>query len=184
VHKLPKKIQNEAGPSGGFEPESDCCIEDKSPSEGKVENESKELMVEIITFGYKTGSLPSANMMFDVRFLQNPFWVEELRERTGLEKPVQDYVLSQPLAQEFVSACIALLERVLPKLAEQGTEKFVVAFGCTGGQHRSVSIAEAIGKSLRESRPNYMIRISHRELDGSNVIPEDLSDKASCKAKS
>jgi RNase adaptor protein for sRNA GlmZ degradation len=184
---VPKKLHNEAGQSGPSdlsEPQGECFIEDKSPAEARVGNKNKYLTVQIITFGYKTGSLPNANMMFDVRFLQNPFWIEELRDRTGLEKPVQDYVLSQPLAQEFVSACIALLERLLPKLAEQGTDNFTVAFGCTGGQHRSVSIAESIGKSLRESNPDYIIRISHRELDGSDVISEDLSNKPSCKAKS
>jgi UPF0042 nucleotide-binding protein len=183
---VPKKLHNEVEKSGlsdVFDREAECSIEDKSPEEGRVGRDSKDLTVEIISFGYKTGSPPTANMMFDVRFLQNPFWIDELRDRTGLEKPVQDYVLSQPLAQEFLIACIALLERLLPMLAKKGTVKFTVAFGCTGGQHRSVSIAESLSKTLRESMPDYMIRISHRELDGSDMISEDLSNKPSCKAK-
>jgi len=184
---VPKKPHNEVGQSGPsdlYDHESPGYVEDQSSDGIRVGTNSKDLTVEINSFGYKTGSPPAANIMFDVRFLQNPFWIEELRDRTGLEKPVQDYVLSQPLAQEFLISCIALLERLLPKLAEKGTAKFTVAFGCTGGQHRSVSIAEAIGKTLRESMPDYMIRISHRELDGSAVISEDLSNKPSCKAKS
>jgi UPF0042 nucleotide-binding protein len=183
---VPKKLHNEfdkSGLSDECDSESSSSFEDKSPDERDGRTVNKDLKIEIVSFGYKAGPTPHANMLFDVRFLQNPFWIDELRDKTGLEKPVQDYVLSQPLALEFVHSCNGLLERLLPGLAEKGMTKFTIAFGCTGGQHRSVSIAESIGKTLHDSLPNYMIEISHRELDGLDVISEDLSDKPSCKTK-
>jgi UPF0042 nucleotide-binding protein len=179
-----KKLHNEFDKSelsDQCNSESPSSCEDKSPELERGRKAKKDLNIEIVSFGYKAAPAPYANMLFDVRFLQNPFWIDELRDKTGLEKPVQDYVLSQSLAQEFLQSCNALLERLLPGLAEKGMTKFTIAFGCTGGQHRSVSIAESIGKTLHNSLPNYMIGISHRELDGLNVISEDLSD--TCKAK-
>jgi RNase adapter protein RapZ len=159
------------------------CFEDESPLQGEEKPTGKDLIVRITSFGFKSGPPPEANMMFDVRFLQNPFWIDELRDLTGLEKPVQDYVLGQPLAQEFILACNALLMRLLPQLANGGAESFSIAFGCTGGQHRSVSIAEALARKLQDSCPDYMIRISHRELDEADAISQDLSNKSSCHAK-
>jgi RNase adapter protein RapZ len=94
----------------------------------------------------------------------------------GLEQPVQDYVLSQPLAREFIDSCQALLQQLLPRLAEDGIREFTIAIGCTGGQHRSVSVTEIIARKLQESCPDYMIRICHRELDARAGTPENFSD--------
>src|SRR5580658_2531423 len=77
-----------------------------------------ELEVRVISFGYKQGPPPLANVVFDVRFLKNPYWVEELRPLTGRDQPVQDYVLQQPLAQEFLQSLNVMLSKILPKMAE------------------------------------------------------------------
>jgi RNase adaptor protein for sRNA GlmZ degradation len=187
VRKKPDKNSEKSQPSEGFSPgsgpKSASSFEDKSPQQGKANSTGKKLVVEISSFGFKSGPPPEANMVFDVRFLQNPFWIDELRDLTGLEKPVQDYVLGQPLAQEFIGACNALLMRLLPQLANSGAESFSIAFGCTGGQHRSVSIAEALARKLQDSCPDYIIRISHRELDEGDAISQDLTSKSSCHAK-
>ena len=150
-------------------------IEDLSGSHAKARPVEKKFQILITSFGYKAGSPPPANMLFDVRFLQNPYWVEELRPLTGLDKPVQDYVLSQPLAQEFLTSCIGLLELVLPHMEAREMPDFTVAFGCTGGQHRSTSVALAAAEKLRDLFPDYMIRICHRELDAKSLMPEDSS---------
>lgn len=165
----------------GSNAETVSCFEDKASNSGR-QGSTRSLSVTVLSFGFKEGPPPEAQMMFDVRFLQNPFWIEELRELTGLEQPVQDYVLSQPLAQEFIEACKTLLEQLLPRLAEDGTRQFTIAIGCTGGQHRSVSVAEIITRKLRESCPDYMIRVCHRELDARAGTPEDCSNDSCSNA--
>lgn len=124
------------------------------------------LTIKVISFGYKSGPPPEANMLFDLRFLDNPYWVDELRPLTGLDKPVQNYVLEQQAAKEFLACFSQILEIVLTGSKERNTEIFTIALGCTGGQHRSVSIAEHIGKILKEklSGTEHLIEISHREI--------------------
>lgn len=123
-----------------------------------------KLDVTVMSFGYKQGQPPMANVVFDMRFLKNPYWVNELRPLTGLNQPVQKYVLEQPLAQVFLNSIIDLLGDVLPRMADLKIGQFVIAFGCTGGQHRSCTIAEALASSLRNKFPEYSIRTEHREL--------------------
>lgn len=118
------------------------------------------------SFGYKEGPPPPANAVFDVRFLKNPYWVEELRPLTGLDKKVQDYVLSQECAQEFLASIITMLDRVLPHLAATDITEYAIAFGCTGGQHRSATLVEALADHLQEHFPGYAVKRLHRELDG------------------
>lgn len=137
------------------------------------QSDERMLEVKIVSFGYKSGPPPHANMLFDVRFLDNPFWVEGLRSLTGLDKPVQEYVLSQPAAKHFLNALIAMATKVLPEMEYRNAKVVTIAFGCTGGQHRSASLAEYTAKKFRELFPRYMIKISHRELDGRSSLSDD-----------
>ncbi len=123
------------------------------------------LQIIITSFGYKQGPPPLANIVFDVRFLKNPYWVEELRPLTGLDNPVQQYVLEQELAQDFLESMKGLLAKVLPKMAELKVGKFVIAFGCTGGQHRSATLVEKLADELAAAYPDYNVVKQHRELD-------------------
>jgi hypothetical protein len=124
------------------------------------------LTINIISFGYKVGPPPAANMLFDLRFLDNPYWVEELRPLTGLDQAVQKYVLEQPLAQQFLTSFFEIIDIVLPAMKEREPKIFTIAFGCTGGQHRSVSFVEHVAKMLQKklSQSSYIIKISHREI--------------------
>src|SRR5579871_16368 len=112
----------------------------------------KKLKIEILSFAYKSNAIPRANLLFDVRFIDNPYWIEELRSLNGLEQKVQDFVLTQNITQEFLSAfkdiakiCITAHGNDLLGKADKSAElnhEYIIAFGCTGGQHRSVAIVE------------------------------------------
>jgi len=131
------------------------------------------LEIKIVSFGYKAGPPPNANMLFDVRFLNNPYWVEHLRPLNGLDKEVQDYVIEQPLAKLFLNALMSMADTILPEMAKRKVKVVTIAFGCTGGQHRSCAIAEFTAKKLNEHFPQYMVKIFHRELDGKRSFSED-----------
>lgn len=125
----------------------------------------RALEVTVTSFGHKAAPPPVANMVFDVRFLKNPFWVPELRPLTGLDKPVRDYVLSQEAASEFLDSLMQLLGSLLPRFYELEIYEFSIALGCTGGQHRSAALVEELAERLAERFPDYKIRRRHRELD-------------------
>ncbi len=127
-------------------------------------NRAKTLEVSVISFGYKEGPPPLANMVFDVRFLKNPFWVPELRPLTGLDQPVQDYVLKQPWAMDFLDSLSVLLNSVLPRFAELELSEFSIAFGFTGGQHRSADIVEALAERIAVAFPHFQVNRVHRQL--------------------
>ncbi len=124
----------------------------------------KKLALTIMSFGYKEGLPPPANMLFDVRFLKNPYWVPELRPLTGLDAPVRDYVLTQPLAVNFLETLFTLLDAILPRFAELELSEFTIAFGCTGGQHRSTAVAEALADRIEDFFPEFEVFRHHREL--------------------
>lgn len=123
--------------------------------------------VNVLSFGFKKGDAPQANVVMDVRFLKNPFWVEELRPLTGRDQPVKDYVMEQSSAQEFMGNLKAMVSHVIPAmfLNQANIDSFTIAVGCTGGQHRSVAVAEEVAKFLKDSYPHYKVSLSHRELD-------------------
>lgn len=127
--------------------------------------DTDRLEVTVMSFGYKRGDAPSANAVFDVRFLKNPYWVEELRPLTGLDKPVQDYVLEQEPAQDFLVSILELCFKIIPQFTDAKVRHFTIAFGCTGGQHRSATIAESVAQSLARGIPEAHVRVIHRELD-------------------
>ncbi|HEX2236329.1 MAG TPA: RNase adapter RapZ [Actinomycetota bacterium] len=116
----------------------------------------------IISFGYKFGLPLDADLVFDVRFLPNPHWVEGLRELTGLDGPVRDYVAAQDGYGSFVERVRSLLELCLPGYQAEGRHYLTVAIGCTGGRHRSVVLAEAVGELVRAG--GFQATVIHRDV--------------------
>lgn len=125
------------------------------------EQASGHLAVSVVSFGFKYAIPLDVDLLIDVRFLPNPFYVAELRPLTGEHPQVQDYIFSNPVAQEFVDKYLGLLEFILPYYVKEGKRHLVIGVGCTGGQHRSVAIAERIGLFLQER--NYMMSVKHRD---------------------
>jgi len=121
----------------------------------------EQMAVSVVSFGFKYGILMDADLVMDVRFLPNPFYVETLRPLTGEHTLVQDYVFGNVMAQEFMEKYLALLENILPNYVKEGKTHLVIGIGCTGGQHRSVAIAERVGQFLKER--HYTISIKHRD---------------------
>lgn len=120
------------------------------------------LMVNIVSFGFKNGIPQDADLVFDVRFLPNPFYVEELKELTGLDKPVQDYVMSYKESEEFLDMLEKMLRFLIPNYIKEGKYQLVVGIGCTGGHHRSVTLAEKIFTRLQDG--DYGITLAHRDV--------------------
>jgi RNase adapter protein RapZ len=157
-------------------------VEKRVPA--KKQPGANALEVVVTSFGYKQGPPPLANVVFDVRFLKNPFWVDELKPLTGLDSPVQQYVLEQELAQDFLETLKILLGKVLPKMAELRVGQFVIAFGCTGGQHRSATLVEKLADELAETYPDYKIVKVHRELGLNSDLDEENDGTISGAAES
>ena len=129
-----------------------------------VRNEEyNSLMVNIVSFGFKHGIPSDADLVFDVRFLPNPFYIDELKHITGNEKAVQDYVMSFKEAGEFLEKLKDMLSFLLPGYIKEGKYQLVVAIGCTGGQHRSVTLANALYHEMKD-KGNYGLSISHRDI--------------------
>ena len=116
----------------------------------------------ISSFGYKHGLPLDTDLVIDCRFLPNPHWVDELRPLTGLDEPVRDYVLGQPITGDFLQHLDAMLALLLPAYVAEGKSYLTIAFGCTGGRHRSVAIAEAVAAVLREK--GFDLRVAHRDV--------------------
>lgn len=128
-----------------------------------VDPESSGLMqVTVMSFGYKHGVPPDADLVFDCRFLPNPHWVEELRPHTGLEEIIQDYVLDFDVSQEFIAKLESLLDMLIPAYQNEGKSVLTVAFGCTGGRHRSVTMAELFAKWF--DKHGLTARVRHRDV--------------------
>lgn len=123
----------------------------------------RALRTEIMSFGYKRGIPREADLVFDVRFLPNPFYMEELCRHTGLDADVRDFVMNHPVTQEFMDKVKDMLAFLLPHYQEEGKHRLVIAVGCTGGAHRSVAIAEAIAEFLRQKK--YQVDVNHRDID-------------------
>lgn len=123
---------------------------------------SQFMQLHIISFGFKYGLPPEADIVIDVRFLPNPYFIKELKELTGLEAPVQDYVLGREETQEFLNRFFPLLDYLIPNYQKEGKTHLTVAIGCSGGQHRSVVIATALGQHLQQGQLPYTI--DHRDI--------------------
>lgn len=120
------------------------------------------LKIALISFGFKNGVPIDADMVFDVRFLPNPFWIPELRPKSGLSKDVAQYVLKHDAAQQFLGAMLTLLETVAPGYLAEGKRQVTVAIGCTGGKHRSTSMSEEFAVRLRGR--GFPTTVLHRDL--------------------
>lgn len=127
-----------------------------------VESPASGMQVAVESFGFKHGPPLDADLVIDCRFLPNPFWEERLRALTGLDEDVKGYVLERPTTFEFLARVDSLLELLMPAYAAEGKSYLTIAFGCTGGRHRSVAIAEEIARRLRRS--GYDPRVAHRDL--------------------
>ena len=123
--------------------------------------ESGEMNINILSFGFKFGMPLDADMVLDVRFLPNPFYVERLKKLTGNDKPVRDYVMSFPEAGQFMEKLEDMISFLIPGYVKEGKNQLVIAIGCTGGQHRSVTIANALAERLRGG--DYGINLYHRD---------------------
>jgi len=125
--------------------------------------EFNSLMVSIMSFGFKHGIPQDADLVFDVRFLPNPFYIEELKHLTGNDKPVQDYVMQSPESEAFLQKLLEMLEFLLPGYVKEGKHQLVIAIGCTGGQHRSVTLANELHHRMK-NKGNYGLNIHHRDI--------------------
>ena len=126
------------------------------------EEQSKRLLVSCLSFGFKNGVPLDADLVFDVRFLPNPHFVPEFRKRTGLDPKVAGYVRGFPQTVEFLDRVTELMLYLLPHYVEEGKSYLTVAFGCTGGQHRSVMMAEEMG--MRLEKAGYQVKALHRDI--------------------
>lgn len=124
---------------------------------------AEDLSVSVQSFSFKRGAPRSADMVIDCRFLQNPHWVEDLRPLTGRDKAVADFVAEDALYKPFFEQTMALLALLLPAYKSEGKAYFTLAFGCTGGKHRSVCVAEAAAFQLAQS--GWQVSIRHKELE-------------------
>ena len=125
--------------------------------------EEKGMRIEFVAFGYKYGILADADLVFDVRCVANPYYVKELRGKTGEDKEVRDFVMSHAEAKELFNRIAGYLEFAIPLYEKEGKAQLVVGLGCTGGQHRSVYIAETLARHFSKLYEGVIVR--HRTLD-------------------
>ncbi|MBR6720317.1 MAG: RNase adapter RapZ [Clostridia bacterium] len=152
---------------------SDYIIDTSNMTLGNLKKKMEELFscgenkdnfhVEVESFGFKFGMALDADLVFDVRFLPNPYYVEELKKKTGTDKEVCDYVFGEKVTWEFCEKLSDMMDFLIPKYMEEGKNNLVVAIGCTGGKHRSVAVAEHLASYLKENGNNVVV--THRDID-------------------
>jgi UPF0042 nucleotide-binding protein len=142
VHELRRRIIADFGPGAGS---------------------GERMRTRLLSFGFKYGVPVDADLILDVRFIDNPYFVDELRDQSGLDAPVADFVLGRADAREFIDLALALLEFTLPRYEAEGKSYLTVALGCTGGRHRSIAMAERMASELRR-RLNLQIDVVHRDI--------------------
>lgn len=131
-----------------------------------VKNEEyNSLMITVMSFGFKYGIPVDADLVFDVRFLPNPFYIEELKPKTGNDKEVRDYVMHSPESGMFMDKLVDMVQFLIPHYVKEGKYRLVIAIGCTGGQHRSVTLANELYERM-VNQGNYGMKLYHRELAG------------------
>ena len=129
-----------------------------------VRNEEyNSLMVTILSFGFKNGIPADADLVFDVRFLPNPFYIDELKHKTGNDREVQDYVMGFPEAEVFLDKLTDMLDFLIPNYVKEGKHQLVIGIGCTGGKHRSVTLANGLYDRIRE-HGSYGTKLYHRDI--------------------
>lgn len=129
-----------------------------------VQNEEyNSLMVTVMSFGFKNGIPSDADLVFDVRFLPNPFYIEELKPMTGNDKPVQDFVMKAEEAEVFLQKLTDMVQFLVPNYVKEGKYRLVIAIGCTGGQHRSVTLANELYERMKD-RGQCGMKLHHRDI--------------------
>ena len=126
--------------------------------------EFKSLFITILSFGFKYGIPTDADLVFDVRFIPNPFYVDELKGLNGNDKPVQDFCMSYEVARDFIDKLDEMLNFLIPNYIDEGKNQLVIAIGCTGGKHRSVTLANELFNRLKDN-DQYGIKIEHRDIN-------------------
>ena len=170
---LEEAVHRESQLMAPVEERADYVIDTSNLSTAKLKGELRRLFaksgsaqgrmdVRVSSFGFKYGIPMEADLVFDVRFLPNPYYVAELRPMTGLDAPVRDYVFQSPVTDEFLSRLGDFVGWLLPRYEEEGKTALVVAVGCTGGHHRSVAVAHALADLVR--RAGFPVSESHRDL--------------------
>ena len=129
---------------------------------GNLNADEAPMRAEVLSFGFKRGLPRQADLVVDVRFLPNPFYIESLCRHSGLDEDVREFVMEHPVTKEFMEKWKDMLNFLIPHYKDEGKHRIVIAVGCTGGAHRSVAIAEAIGAYLRET--GMPTEITHRDL--------------------
>ena len=131
------------------------------------ENIDVNINIHIQSFGYKYGIPTDSDLMFDVRFIPNPYYIEKLKELNGFDEEVKEYVLSQKESEEFYSKLLPLLEFLIPQYIKEGKKHLTISIGCSGGQHRSVTFVNKLAEDLKNSKvlKHINIYVSHREKE-------------------
>ena len=132
------------------------------------DEEYNNLIITVMSFGFKHGIPADADLVFDVRFLPNPFYIDELKHQTGNDKPVQEYVMSFPESEIFLDKLTDMLDFLIPNYVKEGKYRLVIGIGCTGGKHRSVTLANALYDRMKD-KGKYGIKIYHRDVEGRGV---------------
>jgi UPF0042 nucleotide-binding protein len=138
-------------------------LRERIQSSLRVGREPETIYLNVMSFGYKYGVPPESDIVFDVRFMENPFYVPELRELDGQTNEVKAFVLGQPVTREFLDFAGRFFAFAIPAYQSEGKTRLTVAIGCTGGFHRSVAIAEALAEQLRDGQRG-PVNVYHREL--------------------
>ncbi|WP_281164198.1 RNase adapter RapZ [Liquorilactobacillus sicerae] len=123
--------------------------------------ETASFHIEVLSFGFKYGLPIDADIIMDVRFLPNPYYVPALKSKTGLDQKVYDYVMNSAKTEEFYQLFIKMLKEIIPGYEQEGKTSLTIAIGCTGGQHRSVALAKRVGSELKR---DYPVKINHRDI--------------------
>lgn len=176
--RIDSGIQKERGKLAFLKEEADYIIDTSKLLTKELKQELEKIFVNhesyrnlyitILSFGFKYGIPSDADLVFDVRFLPNPYYVEELRPKTGEEKAVRDYVMQHGTAGLFLDKLYDMLEFLFPNYVLEGKNQLVVAIGCTGGKHRSVTLAKAVYDRFKP-REEFGLRLEHRDIDKDNI---------------
>ncbi len=128
------------------------------------DEEYKNMMITILSFGFKYGIPTDSDMVMDVRFLPNPYYDVELRPKTGNDKEIQEFVMKYPEATQFIDKLEDMIKFLIPQYISEGKNQLVISVGCTGGKHRSVTLANELYKRLNSEEREYGLKIEHRDL--------------------
>ena len=125
--------------------------------------EGQRFQIAVVSFGFKYGIPADVDLVFDVRFLPNPYYIDELRPKSGNDREVREYVMNNDKAREFLAKLTDMIEFLIPNYVQEGKTQLVIGIGCTGGKHRSVTLANELYEALQKN-DNYGIRIEHRDI--------------------